>query len=260
MGAIKDDGSYVKGECVLCMDCLYDCPQNATSFVFLPRRSRLSGNSLQEPGKTDEGGISRRNFLLLAAISFFSFAGKKDRPAEFFLKNRGKKIIRPPAALREDEFVDRCIRCGNCMKVCITNGLQPVLFEAGPSGVWTPQLVPAIGYCEYHCTLCGQTCPTGAIKALNIEEKKKTRLGLARIDQALCLPWSRNEQCIVCEEHCPIPQKAIKFITEEVNGRIIQKPYIDKALCVGCGICENKCPVRPARAIQVYALQEEEGV
>lgn len=32
MGAIRDDGSYSKGECVLCMDCIYDCPQSTTRF------------------------------------------------------------------------------------------------------------------------------------------------------------------------------------------------------------------------------------
>jgi len=35
MGAIKDDLSYVKAECILCMDCLYNCPENATKFIFL---------------------------------------------------------------------------------------------------------------------------------------------------------------------------------------------------------------------------------
>jgi polyferredoxin len=32
MGAIREDMSYDQSECVLCMDCVYDCPQHATSF------------------------------------------------------------------------------------------------------------------------------------------------------------------------------------------------------------------------------------
>ena len=34
MGAIKEDASYVKSECILCMDCVYDCPEHATRFRF----------------------------------------------------------------------------------------------------------------------------------------------------------------------------------------------------------------------------------
>ena len=35
------------------------------------------------------------------------------------------------------------------MKVCKTNGLHPVLLEAGIEGVWTPKHIPRIGYCDY---------------------------------------------------------------------------------------------------------------
>ncbi|MBU0683756.1 MAG: 4Fe-4S binding protein [Candidatus Omnitrophota bacterium] len=33
MGAIKDNADYIKGECVLCMDCVYDCPERITKFT-----------------------------------------------------------------------------------------------------------------------------------------------------------------------------------------------------------------------------------
>lgn len=168
-------------------------------------------------------------------------------------KNRG--IIRPPAALKEEKFLTRCIRCGNCMKVCITNGLQPVLMEGGLSSMWTPKLVPEVGYCEYNCTLCGDVCPTGAIPHLSLDQKQKTKLGLAFIDTGLCLPWSKNTECIVCEEHCPVSQKAIKLEKVTVNGKALSRPYIDWQLCVGCGICQNKCPVRPKRAITVSGAE-----
>ena len=134
------------------------------------------------------------------------------------------------------------------MKVCITNGLQPVMFQAGLGGIWTPQLVPETGYCEYRCTLCGRTCPTGAIPALSQEQKMTVKLGLAVIDRSICLPWAEHKECIVCQEHCPVSDKAIKLDTY-AGG--LAKPYIDENLCVGCGICQNKCPVRPIRAIKV---------
>ncbi len=247
MGAINEDLNYIKGECILCMDCIYDCVPPATQFKFmLPASTRKTSYAVKEEG----GGINRRQFLFLMVISFFSLGtswgqGKKGQ-------RRGGRVIRPPAALKEEKFLNRCIRCGNCMKVCLTNGLQPVLLQTGLEGIWTPHLVPEIGYCEYLCTLCGNVCPTAAIPRLTIEQKKKTRLGIAEIDRNICPPWSESKDCIVCEEHCPVFDKAIK-IKEEVRGdSVLLKPYVDEELCIGCGICQTKCPTRPIRAIRVF--------
>lgn len=242
MGAIKADGRYVKGECILCMDCVYVCPENSTRFSFVRNKKDFSRSK-----KITSKGISRSEFLLLL-FSLFPLAGFNNRGKKGLLKNT---VIRPPGALREDQFVDTCVRCGNCMKVCITNGLQPCLLESGIEGIWTPQLVPEIGYCEYQCTLCGEVCPTGAIARLPVKEKMKTRLGIAEIDRSLCIAWAQNKECIVCEEHCPVADKAIKTEEKTVNGKRIFLPSVDQDLCVGCGICQNKCPVTPIRAIRV---------
>jgi ferredoxin len=160
-------------------------------------------------------------------------------------------VLRPPGARPEAEFVDRCIRCGNCMKVCLTNGLQPVLFEAGARGMWTPRLVPAIGNCAYNCNQCGLVCPVSAIEPLPLERKQEFRIGEARVNREICLPWAKGRQCLVCEEHCPVPDKAIK--RERIPGRRdgLCGPRVEDRLCIGCGLCENKCPLRPRRAIEV---------
>jgi MauM/NapG family ferredoxin protein len=239
MAAIKKDFSYIKEECVLCMDCIYDCPTKGTKFT-LP----LSKKDCKKTNK----GLSRREFIFLALFSFLSL-GFMNRRKDIGTGN----VIRPPAALKEEEFLNRCVRCGNCMRVCITNGLQPVIFESGIMGIWTPQLVPEIGYCEYDCTLCGNACPTGAIQPLSLEDKRSVRLGLAKIDRSICIAWAKDTECIVCQEHCPVPQKAIK-LKEYISGsRVVLKPYVDENACVGCGICQNKCPVRPVRAIRVLS-------
>jgi MauM/NapG family ferredoxin protein len=250
MGAIRDDAGYVKSECILCMDCVYDCPVKGTRFGFAhtPKIDPAAGN-----------GISRRQFLILGALSFASLFGFNGVTTKQPVVKR-QRVIRPPASLEETEFLDRCVRCGNCMKVCITNGLQPALLQAGMEGVWSPHLVPEIGYCEYHCTLCGQVCPTGAILKLTEEQKLKTRLGLARIDRSLCLPWKKKKECIVCEEHCPTANKAIQLRKVEVNGKGLMRPYINERLCIGCGICQTKCPVRPDRAIKIYPVRVTHGV
>lgn len=171
------------------------------------------------------------------------------------------KLIRPPGALSEDLFLKKCVKCGECMKVCLTNGLHPCLMEAGIEGIWSPILVPKLGYCEYSCTLCGRVCPTGAIKKLTEEEKKVTKIGLAFINKNRCLPYAFQTSCIVCEEHCPTSPKAIWFEEKEVavrDGRIevLKLPHVDSKLCIGCGICEAKCPISDNPAIAVTSIGE----
>jgi ferredoxin len=175
--------------------------------------------------------------------------------------SRNAALVRPPGSLEEKEFLKRCVKCGECMKVCITNGLQPTLLEAGLEGIWSPLLVPRIGYCEYRCTLCGQVCPTGAIKRLTLPEKAKTKIGLAMIDKGRCLPWAHARPCIVCEEVCPTPKKAIWFEEVTVRNRAgkpvrVMQPHVDLELCIGCGICETKCPVLGRPAIYVTSIGE----
>jgi polyferredoxin len=236
MSAINEDMSYKKEECVLCMDCVYDCPEHVTKFTWPTKKPGVSSK---------KDGVSRKDFLFLT-VSSFLLMGSKTRGGEV-----KKKLIRPPGATDEHEFLNKCVRCGNCMRTCPTKGLQPAMFEAGFSGIWTPHLVPEIGYCEYNCNLCGTVCPTAAIPRLSLAKKKEQKLGSAYIDKDLCIAWAENKECIVCEEHCPVPQKAIKINYETFNGKKIPKPYVDISLCVGCGICQNKCPTRPIRSITV---------
>jgi ferredoxin len=143
------------------------------------------------------------------------------------------------------------------MKVCPTSGLQPVLFEAGLEGVWTPRLVPRLGHCEYGCNACGQICPSGAIPPLDLARKRESVIGLAAIDRNRCLPWAHGTPCIVCEEMCPVPEKAIrleKVTVPDDRGEpaTVQRPYVLDDLCIGCGICEYQCPVEGEAAILVY--------
>jgi ferredoxin len=255
MGAIREDLSYERPECVLCMDCVYACPMHGVRFGFGQARAAEApaGSGSPENQAGPGGRISRAQFLALAFSAAAILAPfSKSRAAAVDPETDDTErlgIIRPPAALEERDFKDRCVRCGNCMKVCVTNGLQPTMFETGYSGVWTPRLVPEIGYCEYKCTLCGRTCPTGAIPELSLEAKMKTRLGLAQLDRSICLPWADKKECIVCQEHCPVSEKAIVLDTDPASG--VQRPRVVEERCVGCGICQNKCPVRPVRAITV---------
>jgi ferredoxin len=147
------------------------------------------------------------------------------------------------------------VRCGLCYKVCPTTGLQPALFEAGVEGAWSPRLVPRIGGCEKNCNLCGQHCPTGAIRNLSLEEKSYARLGTAVIDRSRCIAWEQNRVCLVCDEACQY--NAIETFSETIQGQALLRPFVDERLCVGCGICESRCPVDGPAAIQVFRMGEE---
>ena len=155
----------------------------------------------------------------------------------------------------------RCTACGMCMKICPTGGLQPTWGEAGLEGLWTPHLVPRIGYCQYSCNLCGQVCPTEAIRSLPLEEKQATKIGLAAFDTTRCIPYAYGRFCGVCEEHCPIPDKAIYYVEVERidrdgNRSTLKQPRVDPDKCIGCGICEFVCVFRDRPAIRVFSGNE----
>jgi MauM/NapG family ferredoxin protein len=234
-------------ECVYCYTCAAICPTAAVSFPVAA-----------SPEKVEVVDLSRRKLILTSLLAAVAAPFFKITPA----RNRASnKLIRPPGALPEAQFLQKCVKCGECMKVCPTNALQPALGEAGPEGIWTPVLVPRIGYCEYYCSLCTQVCPTGALKELSIEEKAKVVIGTAWVNKSRCIPYVLGLPCIVCEEHCPTSPKAIKLVRTEVklpDGKVQTPlaPVIDLNLCIGCGICENKCPIVDDPAIYVTSAGE----
>ena len=119
------------------------------------------------------------------------------------LRIKNSRLIRPPGVNDEEAFLSKCLRCSECMKVCPTSGLQPVQSEAGLEGVWTPTLMPRVGYCDYGCNACGQVCPSGAIPSLSLDQKRLAVIGTAIVNRNRCLPWASDTPCIVCEEMCP---------------------------------------------------------
>ena len=251
----KGDGYWVQ-ECVECFNCQDVCPKYAITFAF-----QSPVKSIQQERQYIPKGLelSKRRFLQSAAIGVIAVPFLKLKPSD---RDYPPWLIRPPGSLPEEEFLDKCIRCAECMKVCPTNGLHPTLFEGGIEGIGTPKLVPSMGYCDYECNACSQVCPTGAIKKLILEEKKKTKIGTAYFNKNKCYPWNENINCLVCEEHCPTPEKSIKFweveVLEQKTNKIVtvKRPYVITEICIGCGICEQKCPLKDEPGIRVTAREE----
>jgi polyferredoxin/Pyruvate/2-oxoacid:ferredoxin oxidoreductase delta subunit len=232
------------GECTVCYDCIVACKREDVAF-----RTHFP---LWKPSEKQTYDLTRRQALLAFGIAS---VGVALAGVESIIRRAPRIWIRPPGA-RMTDFDSLCQRCGACVRVCPTQGLQPMLFDGGWQNFMTPQLIPRLGYCSYSCNACGQVCPSGAIPRLEIEEKQTTVIGLASVDKNRCLPWAYDTPCIVCEEACPLPEKAILLDDLEKDGSILRRPYVVKERCIGCGICEYQCPMGGESAIRVFTLTE----
>ena len=232
-------------ECTVCLDCLVNCNKDS-----------LGIGAVVKPAPAQEFDLSRRQFLQSIVAGA---AGVVLLKTDLRLRTRNSRLIRPPGVNDETEFLSKCLRCSECMKVCPTTGLQPVQGEAGAEGLWTPTLMPRIGHCDYGCNACGQVCPSGAIPPLALEQKRVAVIGTAIVNRNRCLPWASATPCIVCEEMCPTPEKSIRLeevTVTDANGESVtlQRPVVLREICIGCGICENHCPLEGDAAIQVFSL------
>ncbi len=249
--AASPGSDWKPAECLGCLNCTPSCRRAGLGFRWTwPWREKPADERV---------GLSRRGMLAAALGGVCSMALFRARP-----QARGTvfhpRLIRPPGARAEPEFLARCTACGMCMKVCPTGGLNPAWTEAGLEGLWTPVLAPQIGHCDYNCTLCGQICPTAAIEPLTVEEKHAVKIGLAAFDTTRCIPYAYGRECMVCEEHCPIPDKAIYYVEVTVEVRDgkekLKQPRVDADRCIGCGVCENVCPLRDGPGVRVYSANE----
>jgi len=251
IGACSPDQKTRMAECFVCWNCIEDCPEKALRWEWMPKEEELNR----------EVGVSRRAFFGTAVAGGATVIALKSQAVEGYPER-----IRPPGALAEPHFLDRCIKCGQCMKACPTGVLRPAFTEAGVNGMWTPVMDLERGYCEYNCVMCGQVCPSGAIERVTIEQKhgvetgEPVKVGNAFIDRSRCLPWSFGRNCMVCEEVCPVSPKAIykETVTVVLEGKTLElhQPRVSPERCIGCGLCQHECPVNDLAAIRVTAAGE----
>jgi ferredoxin len=252
--AIKPDFTTRVTDCTLCQTCAGVCPSHSIKFV--ERWNVLDLKDENTPA-TNETVLGRRGFVSLATGTTVSVIGGTgiamatkalspdlDDPAMV-------RPVRPPGSVPEEDFLQQCIRCGECFKACPNNVLQPLGFQQGLAGLWTPAVDADWAGCESSCNACGEVCPTGAIRPLPIEEKKAVRMGLAIVNESTCLPFAGREACQLCVDECVAAgYDAIEFTrvgtetdTEgnpiEVTGYLAPVVISDK--CVGCGLCQSRC-------------------
>lgn len=222
MDAIEDS-NIKKTECTFCFECVDKCPQGA---ITLTKKEEPASESRRTFLK---GGIAAGAAILLSPL-----IGKVSTESQ---------VIRPPGALKEAEFLSVCVRCGECMRVCPSQGLRPVLLEGSLHMLYTPKLVPRIGECQL-CMLCWQVCPTGALVEVDPNQMK---IGTASVNRDTCLEWEQEKACLVCQEVCPF--QAVDVVQGQGQGqgqgRGRRGPKVNRSACSGCGACERHCPVEP---------------
>ena len=226
--------------CVGCFNCLDACPSIAMKWESVwTRESPAAG--------TNEGRRALLGALLAPFAGTLSDSTSTSVPALSFDASRGRPVA-PPGAVSVDRFSSLCTACHLCVSACPTQVIYPSVFEYGIAGVFQPRMNYAANYCNYDCTVCGQVCPTGALRPLPLDEKKLTQLGQAKFVRDDCIVITKKTDCGACSEHCPT--KAVHMVRED---RLFV-PELKGDLCIGCGACEHACPTRPRKAIYVVGL------
>ncbi|UCF98257.1 MAG: 4Fe-4S binding protein [Spirochaetaceae bacterium] len=266
------DREIMAHQCLVCFDYEAACPTRGFRFT-LPRadsqtiarrtssaiasavspsasRGRQPGRSLRP---TDPASRSRRSFLKQGVQLVVGLAVGGVLTGIF--RRRITELLRPPGVVDEALFVENCLRCLQCVRSCPNQIIKITSGEYGFASLYTPHLEFRPYGCDYFCQVCQQVCPNRAIPLQTLAEKQSTPIGEARIDETTCVVYKEKFNCLVCEEVCPVPEKAIRYdVTEELgdDGEPLREPKMIPERCIGCGICEAKCPAEPV-AIRVFA-------
>ncbi len=189
--------------------------------------------------------MQRREALSLIGLLVAGGLGYKE-----YAHGQDRIRLRPPGALKESEFLSKCIRCGLCVEACPFDTLK--LAELTDNGVTlgTPFFVPRPIPC-YMCDdiPCTVACPTGALdtKLVSDEDGKlninKAQMGIAVVDTKTCVAYS-GIRCDACYRDCPVLDKALRIEykhNDRTEKHAFLLPIIDADYCTGCGKCEHVC-------------------
>lgn len=172
-----------------------------------------------------------------------------------------KLILRPPAALAEEDFLKTCIKCGMCVEACPFDTLH--LAKPGDNKpLGTPFFEPRETPC-YMCPdiPCVPVCPSGALNQASVTSNaqldiNKAQMGVAVVDTKNCIAYW-GIQCDACYRACPLLDQAIylEYSQNERTGKhAFLKPIVNSDICTGCGLCEHACVTKKAA---IFVLPRE---
>ena len=247
----KDEQKIDYSRCVDCFNCLETCKFGALNYKFAWKK--------QIPGQSGNEGAdkSRRAFMAGTAVAVGAAAlkGVEARAQEAAKKVDGgyadvlpkqaldREIhITPPGSKRVKDFYRHCIACQLCVVECPNNVLRP---SSDPERLMQPEMGYENGFCRPECTRCSEVCPAGAIEKITREEKTQYHIGTAHVDLGACISATGKTHCGKCASKCPVG--AIHMVKTETG----MAPAVNEEVCIGCGACEQYCPVRPISAITV---------
>lgn len=252
---IKGGKIVDNSRCVDCFDCTEVCETGAIALRF----GGKAGNSHQEnrtsvaSEEKPASDSSRRDFIGKGAM----LAGGlvlSDLESRAQVLNGGMAAVKPkqdpsretplvpPGAKSVKSFYDKCTACQLCVSNCPNDVLKT-------GNMLQPYMSYADGYCRPECNVCGTLCPAGAITPLVEFEKLSISWGTAHVSHEECLQ-SQGVKCLNCIRHCPVGAIRTVTVTRE-DGTTLLLPVVNEELCIGCGACENLCPVRPVSAVRV---------
>ncbi|QKF66083.1 menaquinol dehydrogenase NapGH, periplasmic component NapG [Arcobacter venerupis] len=196
----------------------------------------------------------RKFFLTIARATGLAILGGLTWSAYVDEVKATSLILRPPAALEENDFLANCIKCGMCVEACPFDTLK--LAKPGDNKpLGTPFFIPRETPC-YMCIdiPCVPVCPTNALDIKSVQNEKKeldinkAQMGVAVIDDSSCIAFW-GIQCDACYRACPLLGKAItiEYSKNERTGKhAFLKPIVHTDICTGCGLCEKACVTQKA--------------
>ena len=257
--------------CVTCGDCLEHCSFGALSYgmkkaaVAAPSEPISTSAPVSEASASDEKvDTSKRAFLLSAAMATTAAAFAEDKIkldgglAKIVGKESPKRKtpITPPGSLSAQNLSKHCTACQLCISECPNNVLRP---STSLENFMQPVRSYDRGYCRISCNRCSEVCPTSAIRSIEKEERTAIQVGHAVLIKKNCLAANGEASCGNCARHCPV--QAIEMVPVNPDDKESPKvPAIDEIKCIGCGACENLCPVRPFSAIYVEGHEKHKEV
>ncbi len=184
--------------------------------ALIPALWRMVSQSYQEQGQM-VGSINRMQFLR------GDFRGDGDP-------------LRPPWALSEELFLEKCTGCGDCIPACPGN-----LVSEGRGKY--PQLDFSKGGCDF-CRECVDVCKPGALHYDETADPIPWNLKATILPSCLSL---NAVMCRSCGDACDV--RAIRFRLEPGG---VAKPVLDQEQCTGCGECFAVCPIK---AVKISSIQ-----